>query len=326
VITCRIYRDGVLDEEKPFEPAAVEAALSTGGHVWLDAVEPTDDELRTIQDRFELHPLSVEDSSRWGQRSKVELYPDYVFLVAHGLRLDDDKRLIDSEVHLFARQDSHLITVRRKPLFDFPSVVQRAKGEHSMPREGIGFLLYLLLDEIVDGYLDAIDRLEDLGDDIEERASREDSNRAASDDLAAEIFRVRQLVVRFRRLAVPMREVVDLVMEAPGIVTDPLAPYYRDVLDHVIRVTELSDNVRDLMTSARELQLAQISNRLNVVMKQLTAWAAIILIPTLIAGVYGMNFEHMPELSWRLGYPLALGMMAGAAFLLYLVFKNQDWL
>ena len=326
MITCRIYRDGVLEEEKPFEPAAVEAALSTGGYAWLDAVEPTDDELRTIQDRFQLHPLSVEDSSRWGQRSKVELYPDYVFLVAHGLRLDDDHRLIDSEVHLFARQDSHLITVRRKPLFDLPSVVQRAKRDHGMPHEGIGFLLYLLLDEIVDGYLDAIDRLEDLGDDIEERASREDSDRAASDDLAADIFRLRQLVVRFRRLAVPMREVVDLLMEAPGIVTDVLAPYYRDVLDHVIRVTELSDNVRDLLTSARELQLAQISNRLNVVMKQLTAWAAIILIPTLVAGIYGMNFEHMPELSWRLGYPMALGTMAGAAFLLYLVFKKQDWL
>jgi len=326
VITCRIYRDGVLEEEKPFEPAAVEAALSTGGYAWLDAVEPTDDELRTLQDRFQLHPLSVEDSSRWGQRSKVEVYPDYVFLVAHGLRLDDDNRLIDSEVHLFARQDSHLITVRRKPLFDFPSVAPRAKGEHGMPQEGIGFLLYLLLDEIVDGYLDAIDRLEDLGDDIEERASREDSDRAASDDLAADIFRLRQLVVRFRRLAVPMREVVDLLMEAPGIATDVLAPYYRDVLDHVIRVTELSDNVRDLLTSARELQLAQISNRLNVVMKQLTAWAAIILIPTLVAGIYGMNFEHMPELSWRLGYPMALGTMAGAAFLLYLVFKKQDWL
>ncbi|HKZ75033.1 MAG TPA: magnesium/cobalt transporter CorA [Actinomycetota bacterium] len=326
MITCRIYRDGVLDEEKPFVPAAVEAARSSGGYAWLDAVEPTDDELRTLQDTFELHPLSVEDSSRWGQRSKVEVYSDYVFLVAHGLRLDDDDRLIDSEVHLFARKDSHLITVRRKPLFDFPSVVQRAKGEHRMPQEGVGFLLYLLLDEIVDGYLDAIDRLEDLGDDIEERASREDSDRGASDDLAADIFRLRQLVVRFRRLAVPMREVVDLLMEAPGIVTDVLAPYYRDVLDHVIRVTELSDNVRDLLTSARELQLAQISNRLNVVMKQLTAWAAIILIPTLIAGVYGMNFEHMPELSWRLGYPMALGLMAGAAFLLYLVFKKQDWL
>jgi len=326
VITCRIYRDGVLDEEEPFEPAAVEAALSMGGYAWLDAVEPTDDELRTLQDTFELHPLSVEDSSRWGQRSKVEVYPDYVFLVAHGLRLDDDNRLIDSEVHLFARQDSHLITVRRKPLFDFPSVVQRAKGEHGMPQEGIGFLLYLLLDEIVDGYLDAIDRLEDLGDDIEERVGAEDSDRATSEDLAHDIFRLRQQVVRFRRLAVPMREVVDLLMEAQGIVTPALAPYYRDVLDHVIRITELSDNVRDLLTSARELQLAQASNHLNVVMKKVTSWGAIILLPTLIAGVYGMNFEHMPELSWRIGYPLALGMMAGAAFLLYLVFRKRDWL
>jgi len=194
-----------------------------------------------------------------------------------------------------------------------------------MEHEGIGFILYLLLDEIVDGYLDTIDRLEDLSDDIEERVSAEEAE-AASEGLAQDIFRLRQTVVRFRRLAAPMREVLDLLMEAEGIVTQTLVPYFRDVLDHTIRVTELMDNIRDLLTAARELQLAQVSNRLNVVMKKVTSWGAIILLPTLIAGIYGMNFRNMPELSWTLGYPLALGLMAAAAFVLYRGFKKRDWL
>jgi magnesium transporter len=325
VITCRHYRDGVLEDETPFDPSEVAAARKAGTRVWLDAIEPTDEELKHLQDSFGLHQLSIEDSSRWGQRSKVEFYPEYVFVVSHGLKLDEGDELADSEVHLFARQGVYVITVRRKPVLDFEPAIKRMQGEQGMQHEGIGFILYLLLDEIVDGYLDTIDRLEDLSDDIEERVSAEDAEEG-SEGLAQDIFRLRQTVVRFRRLASPMREVLDRLMEAEGIVTPTLAPYYRDVLDHTIRVTELMDNIRDLLTAARELQLAQVSNRLNVVMKKVTSWGAIILLPTLIAGIYGMNFRHMPELSWKIGYPFALGVMAAAAFMLYRGFKKRDWL
>jgi magnesium transporter len=207
-------------------------------------------------------------------------------------------------------------------------VATRLESAPDLSKEGIGFLLYLMLDEIVDGYLDVIDRFEDAADDIEDDVATEEegSEGAATRSLAQRIFRVRQRVVRFRRLAAPMREVVDLLIETPEIVTPALLPYFRDVLDHVIRMTELSDNVRDLLTSARELQLAQVANRQNVVTKQLTSWAAIILIPTLIAGIYGMNFRHMPELDWKFGYPFALALMGGAAFLLYRSFRKREWL
>jgi magnesium transporter len=179
----------------------------------------------------------------------------------------------------------------------------------------------------VDGYLDLVERFEDLADDVEDALGGPPADTADDDRaLAGRIFRLRQQVVRFRRLAAPMREMIDLLIEDAAIVTPPLLPYYRDVLDHLIRTLELTDNVRDLLTSARELQLAQASNRLNVVMKQLSAWAAIILIPTLIAGIYGMNFRHMPELDWRLGYPFAIGTMALAAFVLYRVFRRREWL
>jgi magnesium transporter len=219
-------------------------------------------------------------------------------------------------------------TIRREPRFDFTKVAARLESAPDLSKEGIGFLLYLMLDEIVDGYLDLIELFEDKSDDIEDAVAVEEDGAEgkATRVLAQRIFRLRQEVVRFRRLTAPMREVIDLLLETPTIVTPPLLPYFRDVMDHVIRTMELTDNVRDLLTSARELQLAQVSNRTNVVMKQLTAWAAIILVPTLVAGIYGMNFRHMPELDWVYGYPLAIGTMLLAAYLLYRSFRKREWL
>ncbi len=328
VITCRVVRDGTLEDQIPFDAAVVATARNDGHRVWLDVVDPTDAELRTLQHELGLHELAVEDSRNWGQRAKVDFYPAHLFLVAHGLGIDEAGELVDREVHLFAAEKQFLVSVRREPLFDFTKVQGRLGVESEVAGEGMGYLLYLLLDEIVDGYLDTIDRLEEHSDDIEDAvAEQEDGNDAEATRLLAQrIFRLRQKVVRIRRLAAPMREAVDLILESSTIATPPLLPYYRDVLDHVIRALELLDNVRDLLTSARELQLAQVSNRLNVVMKQLSAWAAIILIPTLIAGIYGMNFEHMPELGWFFGYPFALAVMAAAAFVLYRTFRKRQWL
>jgi magnesium transporter len=327
MITCRFYRDGTLEREEAFVPGTLAAASETGRRVWLDAVDPTDPELDALGAELGLHELALEDSRRWGQRAKIERYPDHLFLVAHALELDRRAELVDREIHLFVA-GSFVATVRREPTLDLGSVAARLTAS-PLAAEGVGFMVYLLLDQIVDGYLDAVGRLEDLGDDMEEAVAGEEAEGPVGERsraLAARIFRLRTQVVRFRRLAAPMREVVDAVLEDPELGTPALAPYFRDVLDHVIRTTELLDNVRDLLTSARELQLAQASNRLNAVMKQLSAWAAIILIPTLIAGIYGMNFERMPELGWALGYPFALALMAGAAFLLYRVFRRRGWL
>jgi magnesium transporter len=328
VITCRVYHDGSLKREMPFDARTIEEAREGDRRVWIDVVDPTDDELTELQAELGLHELAIDDSRHWEQRAKVDFYPQHLFLVAHGIDLDEQGELVDREVHLFAGQGLYVATVRREPKFDFAKVSARLESAPDLSKEGIGFLLYLMLDEIVDGYLDVIERFEDGADDIEDDVATEEEGAEgeATRTLARRIFRLRQQVVRFRRLAAPMREVVDLLIETPAIVTPALTPYFRDVLDHVIRMTELSDNVRDLLTSARELQLAQVANRQNVVMKQLTAWAAIILIPTLIAGIYGMNFRHMPELDWALGYPFALAVMGGAAFLLYRSFRKREWL
>lgn len=329
MITCRLYREGALQDEAPFDPELVAEAREAKERVWVDVVDPTDGELRALERTFSLHELAVEDSRRWGQRAKVDFYPEHLFLVVHALSLDDANEIVDREMHLFAGGGFFVITIRREPRFEFGDVAARLAGTAHLGDEGIGNLLYLLLDEIVDGYLDVIDRLEDLTDDIEDALSQEDGpveEEETSRDLARRMFQLRQQVVRFRRLAAPMRETVDLLLETPQIAIPPLVPYYRDVLDHVIRALELLDNVRDVLTSARELQIAEQANRMNVVVKKLSAWAAIILIPTLIAGIYGMNFRHMPELDWRFGYAFALGLMASSSFLLYRSFRKRRWL
>ncbi len=319
MITCRRYRDGALAEE-PFDPGATRALLAgEGAGVWVDAEDPTEDELALIQRAFALHPLSVEDSRHWGQRTKVEVFPHYVFVVVHGVSLGTE--LADSEVHLFAGP-RFLVTLRAAPAFDLEPVLRRVERQPELATEGAGFLLYALLDAVVDGYLSAVERLEDLSDDIEDRAFADHPDPGLQQD----IFRLKRQTVELRRIAVPVREVVELVQGQPGLLTPELAPYYRDVVDHAIRTVEFVDNVREVLTAALEAQLAQTSNRLNAIMRQVTSWGAIVLVPTLIAGIYGMNFRHMPELDWRLGYAFALGLMVASAAALYAVFRRRGWL
>ena len=229
--------------------------------------------------------------------------------------------MVDSEIHAFVGQ-RFLITLRYPPVFDLAGVLGRWDRHPDLTREGGGFLLYTLLDEVVDGYFVLVERLEDLSDEIEERIFADEPDRAVEQT----IFQMRRRLVQVRRRVMPMREMVGLLQGQPMLVPAPLAPYYRDVGDHVIRVLEFLDNLRDFLASALEAELSQVSNRLNLIMKKLTSWAAIILIPTLIAAVYGMNFRHMPELSWRFGYLFALGLMAASAIVLYWVFKRREWL
>jgi magnesium transporter len=320
VITCRRYQEGVL-KEQDFDPTAVSELIQERGmRIWLDLADPTEQELALIQEEFGLHELAMEDTRMRGQRPKVEVYDGYFFVTMHALALDANDELIDSEIHAFAGH-RFLITLRYQPVFDIAEVLRRWDRQTELTYEGGGFLLYALIDEVVDGYFSVIERFEDVGEELEDEVFSDE----AATDIQERIFKLKRRVVTYRRLVMPLREVLDLMQEQPGFVTDPLRPYYRDVADHVIRTLEFADNLRDLATSALEAQISQVSNRLNIVMKRLTAWASIILVPTLIAGIYGMNFVHMPELKWHFGYYLALGLMVVAALLLYRGFKKRDY-
>jgi magnesium transporter len=321
VITCHLYRDGKL-EDAHCDPETIKDHLKQQGpKILLDIQEPTQADLDLLERQFGFHPLTMEDTERRGQRPKLEIFDTYSFLVVHAFRLEGTRELVDSEVHvLFGK--GFMVTLRYAPPFDLSRVKERLEHQEHLTEEGGAFLLYLLLDEIVDGYFDVIDQLEDLGDEIEDRVFAE----VPDPDVQEDIFRMKRLVVRFRRLIVPLREALDRMLELPDFVTSSMAPYFRDVLDHTIRASDFTDNIRDLLTSALEAQLSQISNRMNQVMKSLTSWGAIILVPTLIAGIYGMNFRGMPELHWAIGYPLALGLMIVSAGGLYLAFRRKGWL
>ena len=309
-------------QEEAVEPARISDLLTEDGvRVWLDVEDPTDADLEMLQQEFSLHPLSIEDTKHRRQRPKVEVYEDYFFVVMHALRLGEKDEFLDSEIHAFAGK-RFLITLRYPPVFDLSGVMTRWDRQPELTSQGGGFLLYALLDEVVDDYFDVVERYEDKADEIEDKVFVD----APDQSVQRGIFKLKHEVVEFRRLVMPLREVLDLIQEQPGFVTRELAPYYRDVADHVIRTLEFIDNIRDLMTSALEALVAQVGNRLNVIMKKLTAWAAILLVPTLIAGVYGMNFDSMPELHNRFGYPGALALMVSSMIALYVVFKRKDYL
>lgn len=300
---------GLLDDDEVF--------------VCIDVAEPSVDEVAKLQEAVQLHPLAIEDVQHRGQRSKVEFYEDHVFVVLRPVALGDDESLErGGEVYAFAGP-RFLVTLRYGGGFDIGRVAKRWERQSDLMRH-TGSVLYVLIDEVVDGYLDAIEELEDEADRIEDDVFEDRSDDGA--ELLERIFRVKRAVIRMRRLVVPLRQGVDLLQEDERFVSRELAPYYRDVLDHILRSVELADNIRDVLTSLLELRAGQIANRLGDVAKKLSAWAGIILVPTLIAGIYGMNFRHMPELDWIVGYPLALGLMAMAGFLLYRGFKKRDWL
>lgn len=317
--TCQLYRDGVLEDEAMAPERVSDVLQENGSLVWLDLVDPSEADLAMIEEEFAIHPLAMEDVRHQNQRPKVEVFEDFMFIVLHDLGWADEE-LVDSEIHVFVGTN-YLVTLRYTPTFDLTKVKARWQRKE-LRQEGGGFLLYALFDEIVDDYFDLVEKLEDVSEDLEELVFAEET----PEDIQERIFKLKKKVITFRRRVMPLREVLDLLQEDAKIVTRRLEPYYRDVADHVIRTLEFIDNVRDLLTSALEAHMSMASHRMNEVMKSVTSWGAIILVPTLIAGIYGMNFNHMPELHWLWGYPFALGVMLLSAGALYGMFKRRGWL
>jgi magnesium transporter len=326
MIEVRVYRDGVA-EDGPVDIPTARAALDGDGaaFIWLDVVDPSPEDLATIGETFGLHPLTIEDATHRHQRPKVELFEGYAFIALRPFTTDDTGSVVDDELHAFVahrflgtlRYGPHAVSIE-------PARRRWERQADILAKEGGGFAAYALIDEVVDSYLTLVERMEDDVDLLEDDVFAERAE--GGEDLQQRIFLLKRDVVRLRRVAAPLRQGLDFIQEEPDLAGPALQPYYRDVIEHVIRVTELSDNIRDLLTALLEVRVSQVANRMNEVMKKLSAWAGIILVPTLIAGIYGMNFQQMPELHWTLGYPIALGSMAVAAAILYRTFKKRGWL
>ena len=323
VVNAAAYADGHKVRDIAIEE--IGAVLSDPDRfVWIGVQEPDEALLRALQQAFGLHDLAVEDALCAHQRPKLEEYGDSLFVVLRTAQLerDGDRRVAFGETHIFVGP-RYILTVRHGPSLSYAEVRQRCESTPSLLRKGPGFVLYAIMDFVVDHYFPIVDALEDELDELEEAIFAGSFSQATSE----RIYSLKRDLVALKRAVSPLVEVCNrLVRFDVKIIPEDARLYFRDVYDHVIRINETIDNLRELLTTALEANLSLIAVRQNEVMKQLGAWGAIIAVPTMIAGVYGMNFEFMPELHWRWAYPFVGGLMVASSVALYIRFKRAGWL
>jgi magnesium transporter len=323
VARTRLYRGGKLERED-FAPADIsELVREPSTCVWLDYCRPTEADLATVAEELSLHPLAVEDAVSEHQRPKLDRYRSHLFLNAYSVHFDvESGRLRVSEVGVFVTPHA-LVTIRKDEGVDIEAVTRRWDESADLASNGVPFLLWGLLDVIVDGHFEAVQTLdseiEDLQDLLFDGAAREAEVQRRS-------FELRKSLVLLRRIVLPMREVLNSAMRRDLHVIDAeMFPYYQDVYDHVLRATEWTEALRDLVTTILETNLALQGNRMNLVMKKVTSWAAIIAVPTAITGFYGQNVPY-PGFAAHWGFWFSSVLMVVISVLLYIEFRRRDWL
>jgi magnesium transporter len=343
-----------VDGHRTANPVTFELTLETlrerGGVGWIDLEDPSPEEVRSVARELELHPLAVDDAVNAHQRSKLERYDDVLFVVLHPARyLDVTEEVEFGELHVFVGPD-FVVTIRRAPYPDIAHLRNRLEATPDLLRRGPLAILHGLLDDVVDGYAPVIAGLENDIDEIQDQLfSREPKVSQRIYELAREVIAfqraVRPVVGMVRALetgtAFDAAPAASIVAGTDGAAHDvELQRHLRDVLDHTIRVAERADEFRSLLDNALTVhatlvgqeqndemrRLSEVSVRQAEAAKKISSWAAIFFAPTLIAGIYGMNFHHMPELRWLFGYPFALVLMVVTGFVLYRVFRHVDWL
>ena len=290
--------------------------------VWVDVNDPTSDDFLRLAEEFGFHPLSIEDCQHPHQRPKVEEFNGYYYVVLYEAQLvgpDDELELRELNIFLGA---NYLVTVHSRPMRAIETARRLWPEWSDRAEHGAGLLAYLLIDAIVDDYMPLLDILSERMDDVEDRIFGE-----FNPESMHEIFRIKKQLLHLRRSIAPLRDVFNTMLrrEQP-IFARETHVYFQDVFDHIIRVADTIDTLRDLLGSAMDAYLSVAGNRMNIVMKRLTSISAILMSVTLIAGIYGMNFEVMPELKWKYGYVFALLSMVAVGVAIYSYFKRLKWL
>jgi magnesium transporter len=319
----RLYRSGVLEiEDFPVQDIS-EHITQPGVTVWLDMCEPDADDLATISEELDLHRLAVEDAVQERQRPKLDRYDSHLFVTAYAVALNMATGELETfEVAAFITPTA-LVTVRKSDQFDIDGVVARWDASPDLAKHGVSFLLHGLLDYVVDGHFTAVQTLDDEIETLEDLLF--DDKRP---DLSVQrrSFELRKSLVQLRRVVLPMREVVNSVMrrDLHGF-DEAMVPYYQDVYDHVLRATEWTESLRDLVTTILETNLTIQGNRLNVITKQVTSWAAIIAVPTAITGFYGQNVPY-PGFGQESGFYISTIIIVVLSVGLYVLFRRRDWI
>ena len=321
ILDCAHYKDGARQNEAPLPIADAAARSREDGFIWLGLHDPQAAELTEIAARFDLPPLAVEDALKAHQRPKLEDYEDGYFLVLHTARyLDDVEEVEFGQVHVFAGT-GFVIVVRHGAASELGSARERLEARPELLREGPAAAVWAIMDKIVDDYEPVMAGLENDVEEVEVDVFGERS------DETKRIYFLRRELAEFYRAVHPLQAPLELLVSAKRRGASPLLrEHMRDVSDHVRRVEEAIATQRELLTSVLQANLAVIAMQQNDAVKKISGWAAIITVPTLIASIYGMNFDHMPELHWGVGYPLALAMMIVAGFVLHRSLRRAGWL
>ncbi|MFF3348653.1 magnesium/cobalt transporter CorA [Streptomyces sp. NPDC002779] len=331
IVDCAIYREGRRADGPEDLSDALAEARSVGGFVWIGLHAPSEEEFDRVTEEFALHPLAVEDALKAHQRPKLEVYDDSLFLVLKPVVYEPHSDTVSSGEIMVFLGDGFVVTVRHGEGSPLKTVRHRLEEEPTLLGKGPTAVLYAVADAVVDHYLEVATELQT---DLEELEAEVFSPvDGGSRHTASRIYNFKRQVLEFRRATGPLAPPLGRLSGSSGgpggsvpFVDDRARPFFRDVNDHLTRVNESVEGLDRLVSDILSAHLAQMSVRQNDDMRKISAWAAMAAVPTMIAGVYGMNFEHMPELRWAWAYPAVIVLMAALEVLLYRMFKSRGWL
>jgi magnesium transporter len=291
--------------------------------VWIGLYEPSEEVLSQVQEEFDLHELAVEDAHNAHQRPKIEMYGDSLFVVLRTAQMNAEHHRIDfGETHFFVGTN-FIVNIRHGSSVSYAAVRERCESTPHLLRKGQGFALYAVMDFIVDQYFPVVHSLEMELEAIEEKIFKEKPSRETTE----QIYHLKRELLNVKRAVSPLIDICNRLMRFDiKCISEETQPYFRDVYDHVVRINEMVENTRELLNTALEANFSLISISQSDVSKKFAGWAAIIAVPTMVAGFYGMNFKFMPELNWHYGYFIVVGATACVCLLLYYFFRRSGWL
>jgi magnesium transporter len=322
VINCAAYADGIrmanvkltdisklLQQEEKF--------------VWIGLHEPDEDLLAEAQEQFGLHDLAIEDAHRAHQRPKMESYGDSLFIVLRTAQMLEGKpQVVFGETHFFVGSN-FMVTVRHGSTISYGEVRARCESTPQLLNKGPSFALYAVMDSIVDQYFPIIQSLTEELERLEGDVFEGKSNR----ETLTQIYMLKRELLEVKHAISPLIDICNRLSRFDAkLIQEETKPYFRDIYDHAIRINDMIDSTRELLTSVLEINLSLISISQNDVSKKFAGWAALLGVPTMVAGIYGMNFNNIPELNWRYGYPIVLCLTVGVCMLLYRHFRQSGWL
>jgi magnesium transporter len=320
VVNCVAYAEGRRLRDLAVEEISGVLA-EAGTFVWLGLHEPDEELMRQVQAQFSLHDLAVEDAHSAHQRPKLETYGDSLFLVLHTAQMPEGK-IQFGETHIFV-SPRYVVSVRHGPSLSYAAVRARCETSPQLLCKGPGFVLYALMDFVVDNYVPVAQAFEEELDRLEERLFKGNY----TGEGAERIYELKQDLMALRRAVAPLAEICTALNRFDvSLIPEDTRLYFRDVYDHALRINEATEIMRDTLATALQVSLSLASVRQNEVTKKLAGWAALLAIPTMVSGIYGMNFQHMPELQWKYGYAAVMGAVALACAVLYRALRRSGWL